>query len=306
MSVSDTVVRNIVKKLILGEDHRDEVINMIDAEFLNYTAKFFKKFVEVKHSNADAEDWYENSFLSQELPNNDIIVHAGLAQKTIFKIYGSTHKDIVVQAAKKHFHSLKSLIQQLTHQEQNLEFSFSLRAKEKSVQLSKKESLILINTLATKRSQIREGTWSAVGKRAEQPLMRTLCKLYSIEEDFYLVDTGFANPTYRREVDFILIGPESGIKCEVKLMGEGNPENVDAVNSKDTQVFVADKLSDLVRNQLNDNNIKWVELNGGGFRKFGEVLRELDFNPQEPPKNIRPHLESVLDEVFSYLVVPFS
>lgn len=45
MSVSDTVVRNIVKKLILGEDHRDEVINMIDAEFLNYTAKFFKKLL---------------------------------------------------------------------------------------------------------------------------------------------------------------------------------------------------------------------------------------------------------------------
>ena len=41
---------------------------MIDAEFLNYTAKFFKKIVEVKRSNADAEDWYENSFPSQELP----------------------------------------------------------------------------------------------------------------------------------------------------------------------------------------------------------------------------------------------
>lgn len=304
MSVSDTVVRNIVKKLILGEDHRNEVINMIDADFLNYTAKFFRKIVEAKHSNVEAEDWYENSFLSQELPKNEIIIHAGLAQKTIFNIYGSSRKDIVVQAAKKHFASLNSLIKQLIHQEQSLDFSFSLSTKEKSVQLSKKESLILINTLAAKRSQIRGGTWSAVGKRAEQPLMRTLCKLFSIDENFYLIDTGFANPTYSREVDFRLIGPEGGIKCEVKLMGKGNPESADAVYSRDTQVFIADKLSHLARSQLTDNNIKWVELSSGGFRKFGEVLRELDFNPQEPPKNIRPHLESVLDEVFSYLVVP--
>ncbi len=299
MSVSNTVVRNIVRKLILGEDHRDEVINLIDAEFLNYTADFFKKIVEAKHSNVDAEDWYENSFLSQELPKNEIIIHAGLTQKTIFNIYGSARKDIVVQAAKKHFASLNSLIQHLTNQEQNLEFSFSLRVKDKSVQLSKKESLILINTLATKRSQIRGGTWSAVGKRAEKPLMLTLCKLFSIDEDLYLVDTGFASSAYRREVDFKLIGPEGGVKCEVKLMGKGNPESADAVYSRDTHVFIADKLSDLVRNQLDDNNIKWVELSSGGFRKFGKVLSDLNFNPQEPPKNIRPFLESVLDEVFS-------
>ncbi len=88
MSVSDTVVRNIVKKLIFGEDHRDEVIIMFVAEFLNYTARFFKKVVEVSTPILMLKIGMKKTFLSQELTKNDIIV----------------------QAAKKHCHSLKSLI----------------------------------------------------------------------------------------------------------------------------------------------------------------------------------------------------
>ncbi len=55
-------------------------------------------------------------------------------------------------------------------------------------------------------------------------------------------------------------------KCEVKLMGRGNPESADAVIAKDSKVFVADKLSDTNKKQLNSREVEWVELRStGGF-----------------------------------------
>ena len=50
-----------------------------------------------------------------------------------------------------------------------------------------------------------------------------------------------------RSVYFADLVDNAGLRhrCEVKLMGRGNPESADAVHARSSQVFVADKLSDL-------------------------------------------------------------
>ena len=66
-------------------------------------------------------------------------------------------------------------------------------------------------------------------------------------------------------------------KCEVKLMGKRNPEVADAVIARGSDVFVADKLSDTNKAQLNSLGVEWVELRDtNGFRKFGTVLQKLE------------------------------
>ena len=63
-----------------------------------------------------------------------------------------------------------------------------------------------------------------------------------------------------REVDFDLKNGNEKFRCEVKLMGKGNPESADAVIARDSKVFVADKLSDLNKEQLDERGVEWVEL----------------------------------------------
>lgn len=79
-------------------------------------------------------------------------------------------------------------------------------------------------------------------------------------------------------------------------MGKGNPESADAVIARDSKVFVADKLSDLNKSQLDHRGVLWVELrSANGFRRFEEVLKVLQIPHTPPPSTI---LEAQLDSAF--------
>jgi hypothetical protein len=59
-------------------------------------------------------------------------------------------------------------------------------------------------------------------------------------------------------------------------MGKGNPEVADAVIARESKVFVADKLSDTNKAQLNGLGVSWVELRvENGFKRFKNVLDDL-------------------------------
>ncbi|MDM8527995.1 CfrBI family restriction endonuclease, partial [Anaerolineales bacterium HSG24] len=103
-------------------------------------------------------------------------------------------------------------------------------------------------------------------------------------------------PVSLREVDFYLIGQErKKYRCEVKLMGRGNPESADAVIARDTDVFVADKLSDLNKEQLTDLGINWVEMRASnGYRRFINVLDSLSI----PYTDFTGNIDEKLDRIF--------
>ena len=85
-------------------------------------------------------------------------------------------------------------------------------------------------------------------------------------------------------------------------MGRGNPESADAVIARDSKVFVADKLSDTNKKQLNSLNVEWVELrSNGGFRRFERVLSNLKIPHQKLPENIDIDIkiENIFNKIFS-------
>ena len=128
--------------------------------------------------------------------------------------------------------------------------------------------------------------------------METLCRLYSVPSKCYSHRDMSAKSS--REVDFYLIEGKNSYKCEVKLMGSGNPESADAVFARESKVFVADKLSNANKRQLSDWGIHWVELRSDdGFRRFATVLKNLEINHEEPPTIIDENkLDRILDNVF--------
>ncbi len=156
----------------------------------------------------------------------------------------------------------------------------------------------MINVLAVKRAELRCGACSSTGKRAEKMLMLTICKLFSVPEDNYEL-TGLTKS--QREVDFFLINRnKEKFQCEVKLMGKGNPESADATIARDTQVFIADTLSDLNKQQLDGLDIKWIGLRDPeGYKKFGSILEELN-TPYVIPTDVSDEkISQIIDDVFS-------
>ncbi|MFA5655746.1 MAG: CfrBI family restriction endonuclease [Dysgonamonadaceae bacterium] len=296
MTLTDQVVKNIIRRLIKGLDYRVEVIALINAEFLQFAIDFFKKIVEAKLANKDVSiDWYKQAFLNKNLSSKEIAVNSGLNKKTIMNMYNSASKKIVIDAANEHYDVLYESISDLIENQPDIDLTLTIKFRGVSVDLNINESLIIINTLAVKRAALRGGLWSTAGKRVEKYLMATLCKLYNVPFEHY---DQTKIPSSMREVDFYLINGDTYSRCEVKLMGRGNPESADAIFARKSDVFVADKLSFLNKQQADLLNVKWVELrNENGYQRFKKVLEDLGIPHSDFTGNLDVHLDRILSKL---------
>lgn len=280
MTLTQSVAEHIIQKLLKAEDYRVEVVDLINAEFLQYAVDFFKKVIDAKlRSQLITVDWYKKEFLDRTLPSGELAIHSGLNTKTIQNMYNSASRQVVLDASYEHYEKLFETIKRLVEEERDLELTLTIKLRGVSVDLNVSESLIVINTLAVKRAELRGGLWSTAGKRVEKPLMTTFCMLFNVDEANYEIKVrgkSFARPEFQREIDFYLLSGGERHKCEVKLMGKGNPESADAVIARASKVFVADKLSDMNKKQLDSIGVNWVELrSANGFKRFEQVLTKL-------------------------------
>jgi hypothetical protein len=223
--------------------------------------------------------------------------------KTIGNMFNSTSRQIVIDASNEHYETLYNSIKALVEKEHELELTLTLKFQGVSVDLNVSESLIVINTLAVQRAALRGGLWSTAGKRVEKPLMQTLCKLYNVPSENYkmhLANTNISEETFVREIDFYLSNKGIDYKCEVKLMGKGNPESADAVIARASAVFIADKLSDTNKAQLDSLKVHWVELRGeNGYKRFKRLLENLGIPHKDYKGDIKTDLPKVFDQIFA-------
>jgi len=295
LTLTGAVTQRIIEKLVKGQDYRMEIIDLINAEFLQYVIEFFKRIVKAKLENRPVTiDWYKAEFLNPDLSSDELIIHSGLNKKTISNMYNSARRKVVLEATTEHYDRLYELINTLVDQnEESVDVTLTIKFRGVSVDLNVNESLIVINVLAVKRAELRGGAWSTAGKQVEKVLMQVLCELYNVPSQNY----GFGGLTdSKRETDFYLIS-QSGRRyhCEVKLMGKGNPESADVIYARATHVFVADKLSDLNKEQLSRAGVHWIELRSeNGYRKFKDILRNLGV----PHADFQGDLDSRLQQVF--------
>ena len=302
MTLTDQIVKNIITRLIKSQDYRIEIVNLINAEFLQFAVDFFKKIAYAKLDSKEITiDWYKNTFMDETLSSDEIAINSGLNKKTISNMYGTATKAVVIEAASEHFESLYNSIQALVEMEKEIDLTLTIKMKGVSVDLNVSESLIVINTLAVKRAALRGGLWSTAGKSAEKYLMLTLCKLYQVPENNYdashfVKDKG---KKVDREIDYYLLNNGKEYLCEVKLMGKGNPESADAIIARNSDIFVADTLSQQNKNQCEERNISWVALRDkGGYKRFKLALERFEIPHKDYNGNLDEDLPRILDELF--------
>ena len=130
--------------------------------------------------------------------------------------------------------------------------------------------------------------------------MLTLCKLYNVDSQYYNAEHFVRNRDLEvdREIDFYLKNNGQEYKCEVKLMGQGNPESADAIIARESHVFVADTLSQQNKNQCDQLGVSWVACRDeNGYKRFEAVLQRFNI-PYQPYKgNLDDDLPQILDEI---------
>ena len=281
MTFEDDVIRSTVDKLIKGDDYRDEVVNSINAVFCDFVIDFFKKSVDAKMNDETITlDWYKKYFItSGKFTPDEAAIFSGINKKTITNIYGSATRNIVLDAANNNFEYLSTLVTELENDiSKDLAVTIKISYKDITVDLSLSESLLVINALATKKIQIRGGAWSSIGKKVEKPLIDRLCELVgvpaqNIDNSHFHKDR---SKSFDREVDYKLISRDGKVyRIEVKLMGKGNPESADATIARDSDIFVADTLSEQNCNQLAARGVEYLILkdNRDPLPKFRQILQ---------------------------------
>ncbi len=107
MTLNEEVTKNIIRKLIKGNDYRVEIVTLINAEFLQFAIAFFKKVAFAKIKNEDiSTDWYKKEMLNVNLSPDEIAIHSGLNKKTITNMYNSGTQQVVIDASYKHYDAL--------------------------------------------------------------------------------------------------------------------------------------------------------------------------------------------------------
>ena len=294
MRFDNIVISKTIEKLLNGEDYREEVINAINLEFLDFALGFFKQILEAKLNNRSINlEWYKQHFINNiNIEPSEAAIFAGMNKKTIANIYGSATKEIVLNVANTNIDYLESLLNSLGDNSENIGINLKISYKEISVELNLNESLLVINALATKKIALRGGAWSSIGKRVEKPLMLTLCQRCGVEKVFINSEVFKKNGEldFDREVDFKLynFNKSKEYKVEVKLMGKGNPESADAVIARNADIFIADTLSVQNKNQLKSLKIEYLELknNPDCLRDFKVILERLEIPYKQAPSAI--------------------
>ena len=309
MTVTEQLVRKVIEKLLAGDDYRAEIITLIDAEFLQAVVSFLREAARAKLDSKQGDaDWYRETFLDPGLPSDQLIANAGMNKKTIDNMYNSARREVVLQATSEHYESLARAIKELVASDSGMDLSMTVKMQGVGVDLTISESLLAINTLAVRRSSLRGGFWSSIGKRVEKPLMQALCMLYGVPEERYSpqpAQGGKNADAPQREVDFFLINGAERHRCEIKLMGKGNPEAADATVARDSALLVADKLSGLMKRQLSERGTEWVELrtpdgpgDAEGFRRFERALDKFGIPHGQLPSSLDKRLAEIFARLF--------
>lgn len=284
MRFDSLVIQSVVAKLLQGDDYREEVINAINLEFLDFALDFFKAILEAKMQDCALNlEWYKTHFINNaNIKPDEAAIYAGMNKKTISNIYGSATKEVVLNVANANIDYLESLLASLGDGSDNIGITLKITYKNIAVELNLNESLLVINALATKKIALRSGAWSSIGKRVEKPLMSALCEKCGVKKEFINAEIFSKNKTldFDREVDFKLYNFDKSkeYRVEVKLMGKGNPESADAVIARDSHIFIADTLSEQNKKQLKALGIEFLELknNKQCLKDFRALLNQLE------------------------------
>lgn len=283
MRFDSVIIQSVVTKLLQGQDYREEVINAINLEFLDFALDFFKAILEAKMQDCALNlEWYKTHFINNaNIKPDEVAIYAGMNKKTISNIYGSATKEVVLNVANANIDYLESLLTLLGDSSDNIGIILKITYKNIAVELNLSESLLVINALATKKIALRGGAWSSIGKRVEKPLMLALCEKCGVKQEFINAEVFSKNKAldFDREVDFKLynVDKTKEYRVEVKLMGKGNPESADAVIARDSHIFIADTLSEQNKRQLKALGIEFLELKNNEriLLDFMNILKNL-------------------------------
>ena len=257
------LLSEIIFSILSGRDYRTFVLATINERFI---AKAQELTGDVFAYKKRGESWIEK--LLEETKEKTgkenkfkLLWFGGLNEKTVKNMTGTSKKEVCLELGKRNIESFRLLLNNFEKPQYQLKVI--IKKDNEIVELDEIESIIFVNIISAMRLTIQGGAWSEVGKQTEKGLLFTIFRLLSVPDNDYILvfdEMKKRGLVENREIDAIVFSKDKNpLTIELKLLGIGNPEIGDEAFARKVDLFLIDKLSEMMVDEAKKFGVKVVE-----------------------------------------------
>lgn len=296
-------ISDIIWAILKGNDYRKFVLAVINERFIRNVNELTEEIFLSKKQYGDC--WIHN--LLEETKDKKgkwnkfkLLWYGGLNDKTVKNMTGSSAKDVCLEVGKENIDSVNLLLKEMDF-DNITNINITLKRGNEKIELNELESILFVNIISTMKLTVQGGAWSEVGKNTEKQLLFTIFRIFEIPSNHFILvydDMKRKGLVENREIDGILFsGKERVLQIELKLLGIGNPEIGDEALARKVDLFLIDRLTDMMKKEAEKINVKVIEFRQENF--FDEMYDFLVINNipcRKPVISDDRELKELIDE----------
>ena len=299
------LISKIIHSILTGQDYRTYVLATINKRFIDKVRELITEIFEYKRKG---DNWLEklldDTYKKKGKENKfKLLWFGGLNDKTVKNMTGGTSKkEVCLDLGKKNIEALKLLLKEFESAENLYQIKIIIRKDDEQVELDDVESLFFVNIVSAMKLTIQGGAWSEVGKKTEKGLLFTIFQLLQVPEDDYVLifdEMKKKGLVENREIDAIVFSRDKEpITVELKLLGIGNPEIGDEALARKVDLFLIDRLTEMMKRESEKIGIKVIE-----FRQEKPLMEIYNFftsknvNCSPPGEMTSKQLENKIEKI---------
>jgi hypothetical protein len=302
------LISKIIHSILTGQDYRTYVLATINKRFIDKVQELTAEIFEYKRKG---DNWLEKLLddTSKKKGKENkfkLLWFGGLNDKTVKNMTGGTSKkEVCLDLGKKNIEALKLLLKEFESGENLYQIKIIIRKDGEQVELDDVESLFFVNIISAMKLTIQGGAWSEVGKKTEKGLLFTIFQLLQVPEDDYVLifdEMRKKGLVKNREIDAIVFNRDKEpLTVELKLLGIGNPEIGDEALARKVDLFLIDRLTEMMKKESEKIGVKVIE-----FRQENPLVEIYNFFASKnvncsPPegmtsKQLEDRIEKIIEE----------
>jgi len=300
----EKLLSKIVYSILTGEDYRTYVLATINKRFIDKVEELTAEIFEYKRKG---DNWLESllndTYKKKGKANKfKLLWFGGLNDKTVKNMTGGTsRKDVCIELGKQNIEALKLL---LTEIEREIPYQINIIIKKgaEQVKLNELESMIFVNIISTMKLTIQGGAWSEVGKQTEKSLLFTIFHILKVPKNDYILIFDVMKKkdlVGNREIDAIVFSRDrEPLTIELKLLGIGNPEIGDEALARKVDLFLIDRLSNMMIKESEKAGVTVIEFRQeNSLMEIYKFLAAKNVNCSPPEKRTPEWLEEIINQI---------
>jgi len=260
------LISKIIHSILTGQDYRTYVLATINKRFVDKVQELTAEIFEYKRKG---DNWLEklldDTYQKKGKENKfKLLWFGGLNEKTVKNMTGGTSKkEVCLDLGKKNIEALRLLLKEFESGENLYQIKIIIRKDDEQIELDDVESLFFVNIISAMKLTIQGGAWSEVGKKTEKGLLFTIFQLLQVPEDDYVLifdEMKKKGLVENREIDAIVFSRDKEpLTVELKLLGIGNPEIGDEALARKVDLFLIDRLTEMMKRESEKIGVKVIE-----------------------------------------------